>query len=609
MLLICVATFTYAQQRTVTGTVTDEQGTPLAGVTYTLMGINAGGTTSETGTFSVAVRNNNTSIQFSYVGYQALTLNIGSQDHLSITMKKSDEELEGVVVTSLGVTRRQKALGYAATTIKSAELTKAGTPNFATALYGKAPGVIIGATPGGSTSAVNITIRGLNSITGRTQPLIVLDGVPIRDGEVNNNNYWGDQRIRGNGLLDLNPEDIENLTILKGASAAALYGSDALNGVLLITTKSGKGKKGFSVELNANYSVDKIAYLPKYQNVRGPGAPLNVSNGGQDAEGFIYYDTKGTGVKDTRGVLGYSINFGPKFDGKPTMAWDGQIRPYEAQKNNYDALFRPAHNAMVSVGITQGGENSNLRFSLTRQNTQGISLNSDNFKNVASLNSNFKLGKKFSTDLLVNYINQRIANRPYSVDRLTNNFGGMMGRFDNGAWYKNKYQTSLGYRYVTGTNQSLTPAENIKYNGSRGDILDYMWRVNKITEIENSDRLLGSITSTWDIAKGLSLRGRIATDLTTQRIENKNYNEIPLAFGNSGYFGMSNNVYNILYGDALLTYKRSLTKDLEMNVMGGYTASKETTTNVSRGTNGGLSTENYFDIAASVNTESVKYIV
>ena len=142
-----------------------------------------------------------------------------------------------MVETALRIQRQEKSLGYATTTVKSDELVKTAPTNFASALYGKAPGVRIATAPGGSLGGVAIQIRGINSLTQRTQPLIVLDGVPLHDGEFNNGNYWGDQRLRGNGLLDINPENVESITILKGASAAALYGSEATNGVLIITTK------------------------------------------------------------------------------------------------------------------------------------------------------------------------------------------------------------------------------------------------------------------------------------------------------------------------------------------------------------------------------------
>lgn len=588
------------EKKTVSGVVTDAKGAPLSGVTVQEQGSKKMTLSDANGAFTLQV-NRNATLVVTYVGFEEAIVKTGSGDKYNVSLQEKKGSLNEVVVTSLGISKQKKALGYASTTIKSEDLTQAGSPNFAAALYGKAPGVRIGATPGGATSAVNITIRGINSITGKNQPLIILDGVPIRDGEVKNNDYWSDQRLRGNGLLDINPEDIDNISILKGASAAALYGSEAVNGVVLITTKSGKGKKGLNVDFNANYSSDNVAYLPRYQNVRGPGAPLNISNGGQDEAGFVYYDTDGDGVKETRGVLGYSINFGPKFDGKPTMAWDGVIRPYEAQIDNYKKLFQTGQNSSINVAMSQSSENSNVRLSLTRQDNEGVSLGAKNTKNIANLNGTFQLHKNFSTSIMVNYINQQTKNRPYSIDRMMNNFTGMMSRFDNADWYLNKYMTSKGYRYVTGSNQSLTPDENIIYNGFKGDIADYVWRIKEHNEFENSNRVIASLTNNWQIIKGLSLRARLATDFTSQKTESKQTTEIPLAFGNSGYFGQASMLNTILYGDILLTYNKKINDDFEVNLMGGYTANKEDGRATQLGTNGGLSVENWFDLAASVD--------
>jgi TonB-linked SusC/RagA family outer membrane protein len=602
--MVCFMLFSAAilaqEKKTISGVVQDEKGNVMPGAAVTEKGTGNSVLTDDQGNFKIQV-NPKATLEVSFVGFSAKEIKVGSASNYKAILNEGNNSLEEVVVTSLGIRKEQKALGYAVSTIKAEELTQTGSPNFASALYGKAPGVRIGSTPGGATSAVNITIRGINSITGRNQPLIVLDGIPIRDGEVENGNYWGDQRLRGNGLLDINPEDIDNISILKGASAAALYGSEAVNGVVLITTKSGKGKKGFNVDVTANHSMDEVAYLPKYQNVRGPGAPLNVNNAGQDEAGFIYHDLDGDGVKETRGILGFTINFGPKFDGKPTMAWDGVVRPYEAQKDNYAGLFRTARNSTFSVAVSQASENSNLRFSFTRQENEGVSLGAKNNKNIANLNTTFKLGKKFSTDVMVNYINQYTHNRPYSIDRMINNFTGMMGRFDHGDWYLNKYKTSKGYRFTTGSEQSLTPDENIIYPGFKGDIADYVWRVKMTKEEEYSNRVIASLTNNWQIINDLKLRARIATDFTSLRTETRSATEAPLAFRNSGYFGMRNFISNVLYGDVLLTYTKKVTSDVEMNVMAGYTATKQQETGIQQGTRDGLSVENWFDFAASVN--------
>jgi iron complex outermembrane recepter protein len=196
MLLVLLALFAgnimlLAQsKKTVTGIVKDDKGVGLLGATVTEKGTKTRTLTDQNGSFTIKVSANATLV-ISYVGFTSKE--VDATDQTIIVLEGGGKGLSEVVVTSLGVTKKQKALGYATTTIKGDKLTEAGSPNFATALYGKAPGVRIGATPGGATSAVNITIRGLNSITGKTQPLIVLDGIPIRDGEASNNNYWGDQ--------------------------------------------------------------------------------------------------------------------------------------------------------------------------------------------------------------------------------------------------------------------------------------------------------------------------------------------------------------------------------------------------------------------------------
>nr|WP_315254003.1 SusC/RagA family TonB-linked outer membrane protein [uncultured Flavobacterium sp.] len=603
LLVFCLFSFQHAKSQniTVTGKITDAAGMSLPGATIVVKGSPTGASADFDGVYSLKVPSLSAVLVVSYVGYVTKEITLKGSATLNVILISSSQNLNEVVVTALGINKQKRSLGYASTTIKSDDIVKTAPTNFATALYGKATGVQIASTSGGSTSAANITIRGVKSITGKNQPLIVMDGVPIRDGEVSNNDYWNDQRIRGNGLLDLNPEDIESISILKGASAAALYGSEAVNGVVLVTTKKGKGS-GMSVDFSTTTSIDEVAYLPRFQNVRGAGYPLDFADAGQDSEGFIYYDTDGDGVKETRGLIQSSVNFGPKFDGKPIMSWDGVVRPYSAQKDNYKNLFQTANNASQHISIANVTEKSNTRLSYTHQDNEGQSLGTKDKKNILNLNTSFKTSEKITTDITINYINQSVNNRPYSIDRMINNFSGMMGRFDNGDWYLDKYKTSLGYRFVTGTNQSLTPLENIKYNGMRGDIMDYVWRVKENNYKELSNRVIGVITNTWDITKGLTLRGRVSTDFTSRTAETKNSTEVPLAFGNSGRFGVESYNANIVYGDVLMTYNKAITPDLNVTILGGYNGSKETSTQSSIDTNGGLSSENWFDIKASVLT-------
>ncbi|MCB0654488.1 MAG: SusC/RagA family TonB-linked outer membrane protein [Saprospiraceae bacterium] len=587
----------------VRGVVSSDTGEPLIGVSILEKGTSNGTITDIDGSYQLQLMDAGATLVFSYTGFQPQEIVVNGQTQINVVLV-TGAMLDEIVVTGLGITRERKALGYAASIIDSKELEVTPITNFATALYGKAPGVSIRTVPGGATSGANINVRGFSSITGNTQPLIVLDGVPIRNGEYNNTDYWGDQRIRGNGLVDINMDDIENISVLKGASAAALYGSEAVNGVILLTSKKGKKGQGLGVEFNASYSADRIAYLPRYQNIRGPGYFTNLADAGQDEEGFIYYDVNKDGTPDTRGLINTSVNFGPLFDGQPIMAWDGIVRPYVASNASYADLFQNAHSSDINLAVTNGGERSTVRFSFTRQDNQMISFGSKNERNIANLTTSFTTNKHLSTVLNVKYINQYTKDRPYKVDRLINNFTGMMNTFEAADWYFNKYKTSLGYKFRTGTQASLTPDENIIYNGFKGDIADYVWRVNEQHSDEYSNRVIGNIQQRWTIIDGLELRGIIGTDLTNLNSANRNSTEQPSAlYANpGGAFSMTNELNTLVYGDVLLSYDLNITPDLDLGLKAGYNARKEQYTRVNRSTNGGLSPENFFDISGSINT-------
>lgn len=284
MMLYFISVTSLFAQQSVTGRVTDQNG-GLPGVTITVVGTNRATQSTTDGSFTIQA-NRGERIRFSIVGYAPKEVEVNGPT-LNVELEQDASNIDEVVVTAMGIKRAPRELGYSMSIVNAEELTKTGSPNFAGALYGKAPGVRISAAPGGATSGVNINIRGVNSITGNSQPLVIIDGVPVRQTSFNNSDYWSDQRARGNGLEDLNPEDIESISILKGASAAALYGSEALNGVVLVTTKSGKGKQGFAIDFNATYTNDKIAYLPRFQNVRGAGYDISYADIGQADDMFF----------------------------------------------------------------------------------------------------------------------------------------------------------------------------------------------------------------------------------------------------------------------------------------------------------------------------------
>jgi iron complex outermembrane recepter protein len=342
-ILLSVAFFLIATAsalaQTITGKVTSAvDNLPLPGVSVLVKGTTTGTTTNADGVYNLDVNASDPVVVFSFIGFKTVEVAVGGRTTIDVALDEDITSLNEVVVTAFGIERDKKALGYSVSTVSTKDIMAVGNTNFASALYGKAPGVRVSAAPGGATSAVNVQIRGINSLnSGSNQPIYIVDGVMIRNleqvGEVNNGGYWNDQKIRGNGILDINPADIESLTILKGASAAALYGSDASNGAIVITTKTGVKGKGLGVEMNYYYNTERVAFTPKFQNVYGPGydRATNIANGAT-ANGFIPVDLDGNGsMESLRPYFRAYGQFGPRMEGQEVAWWDGTIRKYSPQ--------------------------------------------------------------------------------------------------------------------------------------------------------------------------------------------------------------------------------------------------------------------------------------
>ncbi|MDR0566029.1 MAG: SusC/RagA family TonB-linked outer membrane protein [Prevotellaceae bacterium] len=610
LLLLCAALplSLRAQHTNVSGTVRDGSNEPVAGVSVVVKGTTVGATTDAGGSYTISAPAEATLV-FSFLGLTTREEAVAGRGRIDVTMSESDRSLDEVVVTALGIRKASKALGYSVATVNADELVKTGTPNFATALYGKTPGVRIQAAPGGATSAVSINVRGLSSITGNNQPLVIIDGVPIRNGNANEKGYWDEQRISSNGLVDVNPEDIATLSILKGASASALYGSEAANGVVMITTKSGKRSSGLGVDVNISLAADQVAYMPEMQTIFGPGALVtNRNDSYQKATGGFYERT--LNGKTYKSIRNTTQQFGPKYDGSSVLYWDGKERPYSAISSNpWKDIFRMGFNQTYNVAITQGAEKSSTRFSYTLVNNTPTQHNSDYSKHNFNLTGGVSLSEKLQVDYTASYVRQAIKNRPYRISRITNNFGGMFGSFEDVKQLRAMTVTSLGYRNVAGNTPSLTPAEAFFFApASFGGLLEeYYWNILGREQLENSNRLIASATPSFTIIPGLTLRGRIATDLTGEKVELQEKTERPLALGDpTGYYGLTNKRYEIYYGDAMLTYDRSITETLDLTANVGYQGRVEQLYSAAVETNGGLTVENWFHISASKNQPNAK---
>lgn len=607
ILLLCsilLCSFTIVQAQTITGVVKDANNEPIIGASVAVKGTTTGTLTDIDGNYKISAGSSSVLV-FSFVGYTSKEVPVGSQTIIDVVLQESSQQLDEVVVTALGIRKDSKKLGYSISSISASELTKTASPSLGSALYGKAAGVRIQTAPGGVAGAISINVRGLNSITGSNMPLVVVDGVPIRNGDANLDGYWTNQRIQSNGLSQINPEDIETLSILKGASASALYGSEAANGVVLITTKTGKGSNGIGVDFNASLTFDPVSYMPKYQTTYGPGREVlgRTAARGLDADGWLV-----NGWKDRNGVThrrgsSTTMYWGPRYDGEDVLYYDGKVRKYSAITDNpWADVFRTGITQQYNLAITNATEKSNLRFSYTYVDNMPTQYNSSFHKHNFNLTGNYNITKSIKLGYGVNYMIQDQKNPPYRISRLTNNFGGMFGAFDDVNYLRTHTKTSLGYRnQVYSATNNLTPSEGFEWTPAASALVDeYFWNIYGKEYSENTNRLLANVAPSWEIIKGLTLKGRLATDYITDKIENKEQVAQSIIFDtNQGSYSLRNNRYQIVYGDVMLNYNTNLTEKLGLDATVGWTGRTESQYESFVGTTKGLSVENWFHLNAS----------
>lgn len=578
-----------------------------------VVGTGNGVATDLDGNFTLKGVKSGATLKIASIGYKTIEVKWEGQP-LAIVMEDSNQQLGEVVVTALGIKKDAKKLGYAMSTVSAGDITSAAAPTLGAALYGKAAGVNIASAPGGSTGSISINVRGLNSITGSNQPLVVIDGVPVRNGDANNDGYWGNQRVDSNGLTDINPEDIQSLSILKGASATALYGSEGANGVVLITTKNGEGTTGTKVDFSASVTGDWVAYMPKYQTKYGKGYNVMSRYNGDGslrtdytADGFHYRTDTRTNEKKLS-ALNTTQYWGPQYDGRDVFFYDGTMRPFSVQSDDpWSDVYRTGFDQQYNLSIVQGGQKGNMRFAYTYYDNLPTQYNSRSRKHNFSVTGSYDVLDHFHINFSANYIINNIQNRPYRMARLVANFGGMFGPFDDINYLRTHTVTQAGYQNTiwSATNHE-NPDEGWAYTPSCSALMDeYYWNILGKMRNEHNNRLIASVTPSWKIIKGLTLQTRFATDYTAENIKLKESTTHSNAFGEmSGYFSMSNNRYEIYYFDAMLMFDRMLTDRLGLTANVGWQARKEKTNNTSVNTNGGLTVENWFHLNASKNQVS-----
>lgn len=527
------------------GKVTDEDNLPLPGVTIVNVSQNRTVVSTQNGSFLIKVNNGET-VTFSMVGYQTNSVIASDQiKTVKIVLKQKATELNTVVVTALGIKREERALGYAYSEVDGNDLKKARETNVINSLAGKVPGLIINSTAGGPSGSSRVIIRGNTSITGNNQPLYVVDGVPIDNsnyGQVGGAKYSGGFDF-GDAISAINPDDIDKISVLKGPSASALYGSRAGNGVILITTKKGAAKRELGIELNSTTSLEnQLTHYNDYQYIYGQGTAEQLVVDQAQAKNTLFN------------------NFGPRLDpGLQVIGFDGKYRPYALVKNNIDNFFRTGATFTNNVAFSNANDNSSFRLSISDLRNRDIVPGSSLRRNTFNFTGSTKLGTKVTMSARVMYLNEDVTNRPALADdpgNIGNSFVGLANNVDQ-AYFKDSYKDSEG-RYLD-------------WGGGQYR-LDPYWVINEMTNKTHKNRFIGGFQANYVITSWLNVQGRASTDFTYFDYTKFSPRTTPGAL--AGELDEINQKLSTTEADVLITLQKQVTPSLNLSARFGGSISR-----------------------------------
>jgi TonB-linked SusC/RagA family outer membrane protein len=526
LLVLLFTNISFAQQR-ITGTVTSANGEPVNGATVQVRGSNTATSTDAAGRFTIDAPSAATLV-ISSVGFTTQEVAVDGRSTIALSLEDADQSMNEVVVTALGIRREQRRLGYATTTVKPEELTINRTTNPMNALQGKVAGVQISAPSTGPGGSSKIRIRGQFSISGGNSPLIVINGIPVDNTNFGANiglnanssdnqnrgpggvNKGGVSSDAGDAFQSINPDDIESMTVLKGAPAAALYGYRAAGGVIMITTKTRSAGKGIGVSYNLNYSNEAPLDFTDYQYEYGQGE----------------YGVRPT----TRNPNTGQWSFGEKFQpGMTQVLFDSVTVPYTPQRNRIKQFYRNAQNVTNTVSLSAGGEKGGLNLSLGNMESKGITPNNRYSRRTINLGYTYSLSDKLSFTGNVNYSNEYNKNPP-NVGNQDNTIPVVLYNLANSmpldVMDANKYDAQ-GNEYVYSrfrnrTNPYFVLAE--QFNNTR------------------RDRVFGNVALKYNILPWIYIQGRIGQDFYSR---NQDYNNFPTGQASLGVApqGFVNGVY------------------------------------------------------------------
>ena len=508
---------TVLAQRSITGTVTDVTGETLIGANILVKGTTIGAVTDFDGTYSLEVPDGSTTLVFSYTGFETQEIELGSSNVVDLSLVEGIT-LSEAVVTALGIEREEKSIGYSVQQLDGKDLSLVRDQNVGAALAGKVSGVQVVSASGASLGGTSkVRIRGANSLTGG-EPLWVVDGTPISNQNfsrrTSNPNSTDTNRgvDFGNLAQDINPDDIESISVLKGPSATALYGQRAAGGVVLVTTKKGTNRKGIGVTVNSSITADNVYILPEYQNSYAGGYTQDFIDQVDPVDGQTY------------SVLNYAADesWGPRIDGSPYRPWwswypgtpeYGTVAPLTANPDNVRDFFETGVTYNNSISMSGGNENTTFRLSFANVTQTGIIPNSKLGRNNIGIAGSTKLTDKLTLTTNVNISNTNAQGRP-AFGYTGNN---VLWSFNQ--WFQRQLDINRlkDYKNADGSFRSW----NIR---SATNLRPLYWdspyfTVNENKDTDSRDRYFGNIALSYELTDNLSLKGVFHRDNYTQRIE------------------------------------------------------------------------------------------
>lgn len=602
----------WAQERTISGKVTSlEDGSPLPGVNVVLKGTTSGSVTNVDGSYSLRVPASGGTLVFSFIGLATEEVQVGTRSTVDVKMSTDVKQLSEVVVTALGVSRDKKAVGYSVQSIEGEEIAQSAEPNIVNSLQGQVAGVQIQGTSGALGGSSRITIRGSNSFLGENQPLFVVDGMPI-----NNDNYATNAQQRGfgdgafdygNAASDINPQDIESISVLKGAAATALYGTRGSNGVILITTKSGKGKKGLGVDVNSSVTFESPLALIEHQDKYGGGAIQSTPSG------FTEFTEGG----ETFFAPAYAKDgaWGPRYDPNISVrhwdSWDptspnyGETRPWVAPGNGYEEFFETGVTYQNSVGFSGGNDRGSFRLGYTRLDQTGILPNSELDRNIVSFNVQQNLTDKLKVFGAGSWVTQEATGRTSTGYDNRN----PMQAFTQ--WWQPQLDLERLQNYERGDGSQYTwnpigitknPDGSLKSFDSSPKFFDNpYWVRNKNLQEDTRDRFFGNVGFNYEIIEGLSVAVKAMTDgFTFQAREG-----IEVGGVDQSDYTERTRVFRETNLEGKLLYTKDLSQDISLSAMLGGNLMQQERDYTFASVNGGLALGGFFNIENGIGNPTV----